>query len=1463
TNWLPPDNYQESLRVEIAQRTSLTNIGLWLLAILAAHDFGYLPIDEVVARALPTMKTVEELERYQGHLLNWYDVQSQEALRPRYVSTVDTGNLVGSLWVMLQGCQEILHEPVISPNALLGLQDTLRLLEAAIGDDPAADTLHSAMSELKRLFEPNVEAPGEIIKRLRSALAPAQQLAQSLSARPLNRKPTLRERTDLQAKTSDPRFAISAPSYWAAQIDQQLHLWIHTIDRYLNWMELLSQQPDEFLLPLGEEALEFRHEALSTASSVEALSRGDVPALIRLLELRPQLESSETTPLLDWLNQVSDAFSRARWFAGEMLATTHDLMDRLRKLSDELDMRLLYDENRKLFSIGFNAEEMRLDGSYYDLIATECRIASFISIARGDVPVEHWLTLGRRFGDVNGRLVLLSWTGTMFEYLMPLLFMQAFENSLLDLGCKAAVARQIEYGRQRGVPWGISESAFSGLDTNKIYQYKAFGVPGLGLKRGLEDDLVVAPYATALALLVDTDAAVANLKRLEKLGMRGDYGFYESIDFSRASIGDPEQDGAAVSAHNGQGGKREANPGAIVRAFMVHHQGMSLLAFDNLLHNNIMQRRFHADPYARAATPLLYERIPATPTVLEEAIGENRPRRFALDSQATGAAEDRFLTPDTPTPRTHLLSNGNYSLMLTNAGGGYSLWHDMEITRWRADTTRDNWGSFIYLRDVESGVAWSAAHQPLRRTARFASVTFNADHAEFRRRDAEIETLMEVFVSPEDDVEIRRVILTNHSTRTRQIELTSYAELALAPHNADRAHPAFSKLFVQTEALPDKGALLAWRRLRSSEDPSIWAGHIVATDEPVQNAQYETDRAQFLGRDRTAENPLALEGELSNTAGAVLDPIFSLRRQISLKPGQRAEVAFMTVAAATREAVVTLLDKYAEVASAQRALDMAWTHAQLEMHHLRIQAEDGLRFQQLASYMLYPSVALRAPARRLRENRLSQKGLWAHGISGDLPIMVVTIDNVRDIGTVRQALLAHTYWRIRGFKADLVVLNDQGGSYEQDLSEELKKLIQSHAHYTGMDQPGGVFLRPASNISREDLTLILESARVLLIAARGSLAQQLSISVEQPKQSPRLTLAHRPNEEPSAPLPFMELPYFNGFGGFTVDGREYAIYLGPRQRTPAPWINVMANPQFGAIVSEAGQGYSWYGNSQANKLTPWSNDPVSDPATEAIYIRDEDSGVFWTPTPLPVRELDAYRTRHGQGYTVIEHNSHAIEQELVTFVPVDDKGGLPIGLQRLRLRNRSSRRRKLTITSYQEWVLGTTREEMQPHVVTAWDSENRILLARNSYQQDFGNCSAFLSSSPPPASFTADRTMFMGRNNSPVNPTVMRRKSLVERVGAGLDPCGAVQVAVELEPGQDTEITFMLGQVPDVEQAQQLVNRFRSPAQVEEALRHTREWWDNLLGTLQVEVPDLAVNFLLNRWLPYQTLSCRIWGRSA
>jgi cyclic beta-1,2-glucan synthetase len=1420
TSWLPPDNYQVSHQNQLAMRTSPTNIGLWMLSALAAHDFGYLTADQVVEKLTHTMETIGNLERYKGHLLNWYDIQTLTPLEPRYVSAVDSGNLLGAFWSLEHGLDELIQTPVLDGKAFEGLRDTGEILKQVVEQEGVYGLDAHALDELMRAWEDPPDRIAGALRLLRRVDGSLKALADEA-----------RESADVE----------TGAAYWAKQMQKQVSTWLRITDRYLTWIEILDEKTEEEVAQLGLDALLAFRQDLHHAPSLLDLANGRIGCIQFLQSIREKTPSG-AGPLFEWLDRALDAFAKSKWLAGEMLALADRLIQDGRELSESINMRFLYDPERRLFSIGYNVSEDRFDSACYDILASEARLGSFAAIARGDVPIEHWFSMSRPYRAIGRRRVLLSWSGTMFEYLMPLIFQRSYGNSVLDKAAEEAVAIHIAYGRKRHVPWGISESAFGDLDINKTYQYKGFGVPELGLKRGLGEEVVVAPYATLLAVNVAPREAVQNLKRLANLRLLNDYGYYEAIDFSRQP-------------------SREGERGVIVRAYMAHHQGMGFLSLTNFLHGNAIQRRFHADARVRAVEPLLHERVPILPSLHHISTRESAPSAMSVGEVAPSVS--KLDTPHTAAPKTQLLCNGRYGLMLTNAGGGYSQWGEFEITRWRSDRTQDQWGTFCYIHDVDSHRLWSNTYHPIGGKVEAYSVNFALDRAVFRRADNGIHTETEVIVSPEDDVELRRITLVNRSVRTRHLNLTSYVELSMAPHNADRQHPAFNKLFIRTEAVPQHQALLACRRPRREDDPSIYVAHRFSLEQTEDEAlQFETDRCRFIGRGRTLANPMGIFQELSNGQGFVLDPILSLRQSLTLRPGQRVQVTLVLAASETRQQVLRLMGKYSDPHAIDRAMDFAWASAQRELRLLHIQPDEARRFQQLASHLLFPNPFLRPPAERIEENRKGQAALWPYGISGDLPMALVAIGEARDISMVRQMLQAHTYWRMHGLMADLVILNEEASGYEQPLRERLERLIQAHSIHTGVDQPGGVYLRTADLIPEEDLTLLRAAASVVLVAARGTLPQQLGVPAVAP-ELPEPMAKKRAPREPSPSLPFLELPYFNSLGGFTPDGREYVIYLGPNMHTPAPWVNVIANPTFGTLLSETGSGFTWYGNSQRNRLTQWSNDPVLDPPSEALYIRDEETGVYWTPTPAPIREGTPYRARHGAGYTVFEHNSHGIEQDLTVFVPVDEKGGEPIKLQKLRLRNDSSRHRKLSVTYYVEWTLGENRESSQMHVVTYWDDEVQALLARNRYHPEYGDRVAFAAISPPAESYNGDRTSFLGRNRSMENPAAMERVRLSRRTGTGFDPCAALQITVELAPGERSEIMCMLGQAESVEEVHQRVQTYRERLALETALSQTKVWWDNLLGTIEVHTPELATDFLINRWLLYQNLSCRIWARSA
>jgi cyclic beta-1,2-glucan synthetase len=1348
-NMLPPDNFQEDPSPVVARRTSPTNLGLYLLSAASAHDFGWTGALDTIERLETTMATMARLERYRGHFYNWYDTESLRPLDPKYVSSVDSGNLAGHLIALANACEDWRETVLDGERRLAGILDALSLVR----------------EEVESLRD-----------RRRTETVTWRQLDESV------------ERLFAEARAS------------------------------LGGEDLAGRLA----------ALAGSSETLVDLASAFAIERGE-----------------DASDILSWARAVCRSVASHR----RDLASPDDLAARFaavaaaaRDMAMAMEFGFLLNPERLLLSVGYGVREGALDESSYDLLASEARLASFIAIAKGDLPPRHWFRLGHGVTFVRGGPALLSWSGSMFEYLMPSLIMRAPAESIIGRTNRSVVRRQIDYAKALGTPWGISESAYNARDLQLTYQYSNFGIPGLGLKRGLSDDAVIAPYATALAAIVDPASAVRNFKRLANGGARGRYGFYEALDFTARRL----LDGQKV---------------AVVQAFMAHHQGMTIVAIADALLGGRMRARFHAEPIVRAAELLLHERMPREIAAAPSWASDTKPHTRIRDVRTAGAW--RTADPHAASPETHLLSNGRYNIMLTAAGSGYSRWRNFAVTRWREDATCDDWGSYIYLRDVESDRFWSATYQPTSARPDQYAVAFSEERATFSRQDGDLHTTLEVVVSTEDDAEVRRLTITNNGERDHDIEVTSYAEIAIAPQAADVAHPAFSKMAVETDYVARFGAILATRRRRSPDEPEIWAAHhSVASGETIGKPEFESDRARFLGRGLGVRTPAAaIDGRLlSGSTGAVLDPVFVLRRRVRLAPGAAAHIDFWTLVAGSREKLLDAVDRTNDISAFERAATLAWTQAQVQLHHLGIDREEASEFQRLAGRLIYSGPSLRPSSDVILRGAGPQSGLWPQGISGDLPIILLRIANIEDIRIVHQLLQAMEYWRTRRLEVDLVILNERSSSYLQDLQSALENALrtrQARPPASAEGAAGQVFLLRADLLPPETSALLASVARVRLTGDGGGLAEQLN-RIKEP--APPSRAARKPSlQGPLRAVGGGEFEFFNGIGGFAEEGREYVITLGPGQSTPAPWINVIANPAFGFQVSAEGCGFAWSVNSREHQLTSWSNDPVTDRPGEAIYLRDEESGDLWCPTAQPIRDdLGVYVARHGWGYSRFEHQAYGIQSELLTYVPVAD----PIRIARLKLRNMTERPRRLSVTSYVEWVLGTSRAASATFVSTEIDPVLGAMFARNPWNSAFAGRVAFLDLGGRQTSWTADRREFIGRNGCLSDPAGLDGTvTFSGAVGAGLDPCGAMRAAVELEAGAESEILILFGDAEGPEQAAALIARYRD-LDLDSVLAEVREQWEDLLGAVQVRTPDRSIDIMLNGWLLYQTIACRLWARS-
>lgn len=1396
-NWLPIDNIQQYPITIIAHRTSPTNIGLSLLANLAATDFGYITNTELIDRTTKTFDTLNKLERYAGHFLNWYDTQTLVPLHPKYVSTVDSGNLAGHLLTLRQGLFEVIDQDIIKHNLWDGLSDTVRIIEKKVSGDE-----NKLFKDFQTLFNTEYSIRHLSLFELQNSLENIYALVTKL----LNED---------SLKSNSEGFE------WLNLLEKQIIYWLQEIKLLTPWIKYNSA-PEIF-------------KSLNVFQKIPSLKELSRIELGLRTELTLYHSIDKTQEENQWLTDFEQSINAASILAKERISEIHELASQCADFAT-MEYNFLYDKTQHLLSIGYNADEHHRDTGYYDLLASEARLGLFVAIAQGKISQESWFALGRRLTIADSTPVLISWSGSMFEYLMPNLVMPTYENTLLDNTCKGAVKKHIEYGQEQSVPWGISESCYNMVDAHLSYQYRAFGVPELGFKRGLGLDLVVAPYATVMALMIDPAAACRNLEQLIANGYEGRYGFFESVDFTPSRL------------------PRTKTP-AIIQTFMAHHLGMSLLSLDFLLCDQPMQKRFEMDTHLQTTLLLLQERVPKatgfyTPTVdiVEILHASSNPEMRVIHS------------PNTLQPEIQLLSNGTFHIMVTNAGGGYCRWRDIALTRWREDTTCDNWGSFCYIRDLSDGEFWSTTHQPtLKETSNYEAI-FSQGRIEFRRTDNEIELHTEIVVSPEDNVEIRRVHIRNHSRSSRSIEITSYGEVVIAIPISDESHPAFSNLFVQTEILSNQHAILCSRRQRSKNEHPPFMFHLMKLAKgEADHISYETDRDKFIGRGNSIVSPLALNQSesLSNSQGSVLDPIVSIQYRITIAEERTVIIDIVTGIAEDRNGCQHLVDKYQDRNFRNRAFELSWTYSEVVLRQINASEADAQLYGRLASSVLYVNSALRANKDVLIKNNRGQSSLWSYSISGDIPIVLLLVSDNTNISLLKKMLQARAYWQLKGLVIDLVVINEDYSGYRNDLQDQIQSLITAGTGNNPKDKQGGVFVRMADQISNEDKILIQTVARVIISDSFGSLEDHLERRLIVSPIIPYLVQGKHQTTIKKTPDNRM-LQFYNGIGGFSADGTEYIINTSEKKITPLPWINVLANPNFGAIVSESGPLYTWSENAHSFRLTPWNNDPVTGSCGEAFYIRDEESGYYWSPMPYPKRGKSNYVTRHGFGFSVFECEEDGIYTSATIFVDREAR----IKFTSIKIKNNSDRARTLTATGYVEWVLDSLRTKSAMHIVTEFNADQRTLITRNPYNSEFPNRVAFFDVDNIKYNFTTDRNEFIGRNGTLQKPDALKRLRLAGKHGAGYDPCTAIQIPFVLQVGEERELVFKMGAAPDMAQCYELINRFRNKEAVKESLKNVRDYWQETLQTVQIKTPDQALNIIANGWLLYQLIVCRLWGRS-
>ncbi len=1372
-NYLPADNYQEEPYKGAAHRTSPTNIGLLLVSQLAARDMGYINTIELMKRVKNTVDTIDKMQKWNGHLYNWYNTTNLEVLRPKFVSTVDSGNFAGYLMVLEEGLRQYGQKAIYDFSNLEAFLDLLELCNREI-------------DESKPYFDV------ELLKKL-------------VAGHPETAKET------------------------GTEAVRRLE------GRYSQLYESIAK----YLEQLGEESKKgyWVRKLLEGLNAYRTLYRGFGAAVFEkfdnIEELKEQMEG---------------------------------LRQRVRALIEGMHFKSLYDTRRNLFSIGYDVEEGHPSKSFYDLFASEARQTSLVAIAKGEVDKQHWFKLGRKLTRTDSEKGLVSWTGTMFEYLMPRLVIRSYPGTLIDKTYRFVVNAQIKYGLSKNIPWGISESCYYAFDIALNYQYRAFGVPHLGLKRGLVNDLVVAPYATVMAIDISPEECWNNIENLRRLGAEGRFGLYEALDFTDSRLA-------------------EGQKCAVVKSYMVHHQGMSLLALVNYFKDNIMQARFHANPQVRAVDSLLQEKFPANVLLSKE--HREKPQFTYRKQMNPEETVIRSITRLEMIPELHLLTNGSYNVMLTDRGSGFARCHSLAVYRWYGDYMASS-GMFIYLRNINSNDFWSTTYNPVNTRPEVYKVIFSPHKAEYIRREGNIETNTEVLVSTEDDTEIRRVSIHNHSSSRRTIELTSYMEMVLQQPESDSAHPAFSKLFVKTEYMGEHNGLLAMRRKRDDVKQTVWGYHTVSTNGAMQgNIEYETDRSQFIGRNRNLSHPKVMEPDqpLSNSVGPVLDPVFSLRIRVSIEPGETAVVNFAVGICDTRQAALDLLEKYSDVSAADRVVEMAWTRSIVEAGFINITGNDERAYFKLLPRLLYVT-GREKQAGYIAGNSLSQSDLWPFGISGDLPIVLITVHSRDSFEEIRWCLKLHDFMRLKGVNFDLVILITDEESYIQPIFEMIRDLAVSGRSCDLLDRRGGIFIRNSRQMKEGQKNLLFTCAKLIInaddgvadyidqaldsdeiIQASGKQSGNIASFPEDLEKAAAVSEEGRTAEKDLAQQ-FAEpqdsrftaitekLSFYNGMGGFGENGDEYVVCLRAGNRTPAPWSNIIANERFGFICTEAGGGFTWHLNSSQNKLTTWANDPVCDMPSEIVYLHQAEEEEVWSCTPLPAGGDREYIVRHGFGYTSYFHRNWGLESELIQFTASD----APVKISILTLTNMSDAVKTVDAAYYLKPVLGTDAGQTAPYIVTSFEGSLPAVLVNNVYSSDFRGLSAFLSCSEESLSYTGHRPEFTGENMDLSQPQGMQHP-LEGTVGAGLDPCAAVKTRVTLPPGGSRRIVFLFGQ-DRTEQLKELISRYRTVNQALDELDRVKAGWRSRLKQIQVSTSDKTMNIMLNGWLQYQVLSCRVWARS-
>jgi cyclic beta-1,2-glucan synthetase len=1441
-HWLPPDHVQFDPPVGTAHRTSPTNIGLALVATQVAFDGGHLSPRRHIARLTSMLDSLDRLERYRGHLLNWYDTRRLAALAPRYVSTVDSGNLAACLLAVAGGLRNFIHEPLSLEPFVRGLADDLDLAAEHLGalglPDDATVRLASELRGWAR-SRGGVASParGPRFDAWHSRLREIEE-----------------EVLDFLAGSRPAASEVAEARWWLGAMGRTLAALQEEWEALLPWQAALREAPAVLTEAPRRSPAATAWRALWDAVPEAPVLR-DLPALIR--EIHRQLEPLRSVLPQDpssasddgtgvsaraWVDALEESLAKAEGEAEALMLASGRCAARMDGFARGMDFRFLFDGPRKLFHVGYNADAMSLDPSYYDLFASEARLASYVAIMLGQVPEEHWLTLRRPFRRVNGSAALLSWGGSMFEYLLPSLFLRTPDGSLSEQACEVAVEAQMRFARGLHIPWGVSESAYGETDQSRRYRYRAFGVPCLSLHRDSTPRIVMAPYAVGLAMAVAPRQALAELRRARSLGLEGPVGYYDAADF-------------------GESGEPRTSP-RVVRTVMAHHQGMLLAGLHHALTGGTLVERFHQSSEAQSLEYLLHERAPGTVRVVAPP-----PRARARPARPAVAAPipPWPVSPDAFPPESTVLSNGRLSALLTASGGGGLRWEGYDVYRWRPDPTCASWGEWGYVVDRNTGQVHSVARAPTWGATEREEVFFGEGTVEFHRDVGPLRLRTRITIAPSVDVEIRQVGVVNESSEPRVVEVTSLAEIALARPSEDRRHPAFARLFAECDPDPRTGTLWFTRRSEGLDGTPLCVGHRLT---PVAGdwslVGWEVDRERFFGRLGDSRAPRGVRHpSLSRAhpgAWAPIDPVASVTARVTLPPGGEAVLEFLTGVGHRRAPVEQALETLRSPGTFALALNHTRDRQRRLRQRLGVEAHEPRLFQSLIGRLAFPYGVhpLELEASGTAEG--GQEFLWSLGVSGDRPV-VTTVRAPEGQGPLlRQLLRALPYLASRNLEFDLVVVGREQDAYGEPVRRWIEGTLREMGLLHLMNAPGGVFYLPRGRVSPAAEVRLREASTLFLGPEVQSLEAVLSEDRPEGVHLPAFVPVPTAPLETRADAPLEALAglrFRHPWGGHAPRGRSVIVELESGDPTPGPWSNVLSNPEFGTLVTESGGGYTWAGNAGESRVTPFANDPVFDPAGEIVYLRDEETGAVWTPTPRPAGASQC-RVTHRAEESVFKSRSHGLDQRLRVWVPAEGSAKV----FELRVADQWSRARRVTVTLYVEWVLGNRRSITAPHLVTCYDPQREILRARSPFSPGRHPRVGFVAADQAVHGFTCDRQEFLGPEGDRARPAGLLRVGLAGSAGGGLDPCAALQVHLDLPAGGRAAVRFFLGAAHSVEEVEGAVARLRTAGEGTRARLAVRRRWRGWFDQLVVRTPDPAMDVLLNSWLLHQTIASRIWGRT-